>query len=257
MPLPNNIQSDRTYNYTYALTPLHKPELLGTYKFDYNINDRWRSFVRYTRDYYTNDNPAGNGSFESLGTLHQVRKGMGAAINIATTISPTFTNEYTMGISQNLIPNAPIVDNPYTRSKLGLSYTPLYPTGVLADAGPQVSFGGNYISNTPSLGSTVPNFADNTNFSFIDNLAKVFSNHTLTAGFSIERDRKDQSNGNPVGSLSFSTNSNNPFETGYTWADALVGNFNTYSQLDQQRTGKYRFTNGEWYVADTWKSPEN
>ena len=254
MPLPNNIQSDHTYNYTYALTPLHKPELLGTYKFDYNINDKWRSFVRYTRDYYTNDNPAGNGSFESLGTLHQVRKGMGAAYNLATIISPTFTNEFTMGISQNLIPNAPIVNNPYTRSALGLSYTPLYPAGILADAGPQVSFGGNFISNTPSLGSTVPNFADNTNFSFIDNLSKVFSNHTLTGGFSIERDRKDQSNGNPIGSLSFSTNSNNPFETGYTYADALVGNFNTYSQLDQQRTGKYRFTNGEWYVADTWKA---
>jgi hypothetical protein len=256
MPLPNNIQSDRTYNYTYALTPTHQPELLGTYKFDYNVNDRWRSFVRYTRDYYTQDTPAGNGSFEFLGTQRKIRKGMGAAINIATTISPTFTNEYTMGISQNLIPVLPIVNNPYTRSALGLSFTSLYPNGVLADQGPNVTFGGNYISNTPTFGASyaAPNFADNTNFNFTDNLAKVFSNHTLTGGFSIERDRKDQSNGNPGGSLSFSTNSNNPFDTGYTYANALVGNFNTYSQLDQQRTGKYRFTNGEWYVSDTWKA---
>jgi hypothetical protein len=255
MPLPNNIQSDHTYNYTYALTPTHQPELLGSYKFDYNISDRWRSFVRYSRDYYTADTPAGNGSFEFLGTQRKVRKGMGAAFNLSTTISPTFTNEFTMGVSQNLIPVLPIVDNAYTRSGLGLTYQSLYPNAVLADQGPNVTFGGNYISNTPTLGASyaAPNFADNTNFNFHDNLAKVFTRHTLIFGFSIERDRKDQSNGNPAGSFSFSTSSNNPFETGYTWADAITGNFNTFSQLDQQRTGKYRFTNGEWYVEDTWK----
>jgi hypothetical protein len=254
MPLPNNIQSDHTYNYTFPLTPLHQPELLGTYKFDYNVNEKWRTYVRYTRDYYTADNPAGNGSFEFLGTQRTVRKGMGAAYNLATIISSTLTNEFTMGISQNLIPHLPILNNPYTQTSLGLSFKPLYPAGVLADQGPSVSFGGNYISNTPSFGSNNPNFADNTNFNFIDNFAKVLARHTLTFGFSIERDRKDQSNGNPNGNLSFSTNTNNPFDTGYTWSDALTGNFNTYSQLDQQRTGKYRFTNGEWYLEDTWKA---
>ena len=254
MPLPNNITSDHTFNYTFSLSPTHQPELLGTYKFDYNISERWRTFLRYTRDYYTSDNYAGNGSFEFLGTQRKVRKGMGAAYNVATIISPTLTNEFTMGISQNLIPVLPIIDNSYTRTKLGLSFQALYPNGVLADQGPSVSFGGNYISNTPGFGSNAPNFADNTNFNFIDNLAKVFSNHTLVFGFSIERDRKDQSNGNQNGTLSFSTNSNNPFDTGFTWANALVGNFNTYTQLEHQFTGKYRFTNGEWYVGDTWKA---
>jgi hypothetical protein len=205
MPLPNNITSDHTYNYIYPLTPTHKPELLGTYKFDYNINEKWRSFVRYTRDYYTSDNYSGNGSFEFLGTGRGVRKGMGVAYNLATVISPTFTNEFTMGVSQNLIPNLPILNNQYTRSALGLSFNSLFPAGVLADEGPSVSFGGNYISNTPSFGSNFPNFADNTNFNFVDNLAKVFSRHTVTFGFSIERDRKDQSNGNPNGNLNFST----------------------------------------------------
>src|ERR1035438_3224996 len=254
MPLPNNITSDHTYNYIYPLTPTHKPELLGTYKFDYNINEKWRSFVRYTRDYYTSDNYSGNGSSEFLGTGRGVRKGMGVAYNLATVISPTFTNEFTMGVSQNLIPNLPILNNQYTRSALGLSFNSLFPAGVLADEGPSVSFGGNYISNTPSFGSNFPNFADNTNFNFVDNLAKVFSRHTVTFGFSIERDRKDQSNGNPNGNLNFSTSTNNPYDTGFTWANALAGNFNTYSQADQQRTGKCRFTNGEWYVADTWKA---
>jgi hypothetical protein len=253
MPLPNNITSDHTLNYTYALTPTHKPELLGTYKFDYNINDKWRSFVRYTRDYYISDNYAGNGSFEFLGTARGVRKGMGAAWNVATTISPTFTNEFTMGVSQNLIPNLPIINNKYTRSLLGLSFQTLFPNAPLADEAPGVSFGGNYISNTPSFGTNNPNFADNTNFNWADNLAKVFSTHTLTFGVSIERDRKDQTQNGMNGSLSFSTSSNNPFDTGFTYADALVGNFNTFTQSDQQRTGKYRFTNAEWYVADTWK----
>jgi hypothetical protein len=254
LPLPNNIQSDNTYNYTQYNPSYHLPELLGTYKFDYNINDRWRAFVRYTRDNYQQNNPIGNGSFVGLGETDAVRKGLGVAFNLATTISPTFTNEYTMGISQNLIPNNPILNNTYTLSALGLSFQPLFPNAVLANEGPSVSFGGNYISNTPSLGSGAPNFADNTNFNFIDNISKVFPNHTVTAGFSIERDRKDQTNGSGNGSLSFSTNTNNTTDSGYTYADTLLGNFNTYSQVTQQRTGKYRFSNGEWYIADTWKA---
>ena len=257
LPLPNNIQADNTYNYTQYNPSYHRPELLGTYKFDYNINDKWRTFLRYTRDQYNQTNPIGNGSFASLGASNAVRKGLGIAWNLATTISPTFTNEYTMGISQNLIPNNPIINNTYTLTALGLSFQPLFPNAVLANEGPSVSFGGNYISNTPSLGSGSPNFADNTNFNFIDNLSKVFTNHTLTAGFSIERDRKDQTNGSGNGSLNFSTNTNNTTDTGYTYADALLGNFNTYSQVTQQRTGKYRFTNGEWYIADTWKVSRN
>jgi len=253
LPLPNNIQSDNTYNYTQYNPSYHRPELLGTYKFDYNINDRWRAYLRYTRDEYNQVNPIGNGSFQALGASNAVRKGMGAAFNLATTISPTFTNEYTMGISQNLIPNNPILNNTYTLNALGLSFQPLFPNAVLADEGPSTGWGGNYISNTPSLGSGSPNFADNTNFNFIDNLSKVFANHTLTGGFSIERDRKDQTSGSGNGSLNFSTNTNNTTDAGYTYADTLLGNFNTYSQVTQQRTGKYRFTNGEWYIADTWK----
>ena len=137
----------------------------------------------------------------------------------------------------------------YQLARIDSEYNSLFPAGVLADEGPSVSFGGNYISNTPSFGSNFPNFADNTNFNFVDNLAKVFSRHTLTFGFSIERDRKDQSNGNPNGNLNFSTASNNPYDTGFTWANALAGNFNT------RQTSRPPANTGSPTVSGTWLTP--
>ena len=56
MPMPNS-SVNATYNYV-SQNPYHQPELIGTYKFDYNISDRWRSYVRYTRDFYNSENPS-------------------------------------------------------------------------------------------------------------------------------------------------------------------------------------------------------
>ncbi len=85
-------------------------------------------------------------------------------------------------------------------------------------------------------------------------MAKVFPKHALKWGFSIERDRKDQSNGNPTGNISFNQDNNNPLDSGFAFSNALLGNFDTYSQANAQLTGKYRFTNVEWYIQDTWKA---
>lgn len=249
MPLPN-YGGDPTYNYVSAL-PTHNPDLIGTYRLDYNINEKWHAFGRYTSDVSTVDNPYGAGTFPGLVTQRTNRRGFGVALNVATVISPSLTNEFTMGASQNLIPQLVINAQAYSRSALGLTYTPLYPGAAQAGLGPQVSFGG--VSNAPSLGTNQPQFADNTNFNWADNVAKVRNSHTFKAGFSIERDRKDQTNGNPVGNFSFGQDSANPLDSGFAFSNALLGNFDTYSQNDTQRVGKYRFTNFEWYAQDSWK----
>ena len=251
MPLPN-YSGDPTYNFTSEM-PYNQPELIGTYKFDYNINEKWHSWVRYTRDHYTLDNPYGiSSSFPTLGTNETTRHAMGLAVAVTTVLTPTLTNEAILGGSQNLIPQQP-KNTTYTRTGLGLTYQNLFPTGESGDLGPIVSFGGSYISNSPSMGNGIPYYADNTNYSITDNLAKVFAKHTLKFGVSIEHDRKDQTSGNPVGTISFGQDTNNINDSNYSFSNALMGNYDTYSQIDKQRFGRYYFTNAEWYLEDTWK----
>ena len=251
MPQPN-LGGQLTYNNVSAV-PGSSPDLIGTYKLDDNINDKWHAYMRYTRDYNKTFSPYAGGSFPGLLTNVADRQGNNVSLNVTTIFSPTVTNEFTMGFSQNLIPQIITNASNYTRSSLGLQYTPLYANAPLLNLGPQASFGGGFISNSPSLGTGNPQFADNTNLNWADNLAKVFSHHTVKVGFSIERDRKDQSNGNPVGTISFNQDNANPLDTGHAFSNALLGVFDTYTQNDQQRTGKYRFTNVEWYVDDTWR----
>ena len=253
MPLPNysgiNVNQ---YNYTSQI-PYNQPELIGTYRFDLNTSEKWHNWVRYSRDYYTQDNPYGmGGSFPNLGTNETVRHAMGLALGITTFLTSTVTNEAILGGSQNLIPQHPI-DLNYTRTKMGLTYQNLYPTAAQGDIGPNASFGGGFISNSPGMGNGIPYYADNTNFSLTDNVAKIFDKHMLRFGVSIERDRKDQTNGNPLGNISFAQDNNNPIDSGYSFSNALLGVYDTYSQLDRQRFGRYYFTNAEFYVEDTWK----
>jgi Carboxypeptidase regulatory-like domain len=254
MPLPNYTGPNvNQYNYI-SQVPYSQPELIGTYKFDYNVNDAWRTWVRYTRDYYTQDNPYGmGGSFPTMGTNETTRHAMGLAVGITTVLTPTLTNEAVFGGSQNLIPQQPI-NVTYTRTNMGLTYQNLYPNAAQADIGPVASFGGSFISNAPGMGNGIPYYANNTNFSITDNVAKVWPRHTLKFGVSIERDRKDQTSGNPLGNINFGQDNNNTInDSGYSFSNALLGVYDTYSQLDQQRFGRYYFTNAEFYVEDTWK----
>ena len=80
--------------------------------------------------------------------------------------------------------------------------------------------------------------------------------HSLKMGVLIIRNRKDQ-NGRSgyTGNLAFNTNSSR--STGNTFADALLGNFRTYNEADNDPMGFFRFNQTEAYGTDTWKIRHN
>ena len=73
----------------------------------------------------------------------------------------------------------------------------------------------------------------------------------------IIRNRKDQ-NGRSTydGSIAFNT-SGNPNTTGYALADALLGNFQTYTEAAYDPMGHYRYTEPGAFVDDSWKVSRN
>jgi hypothetical protein len=96
---------------------------------------------------------------------------------------------------------------------------------------------------------------------FIDNFSKVWSSHVTKLGIYVQRSLKDQSpDGNPNGNYNFGDSPTtsaglyqNPYDTGYGFANMALGVFNTFEQNNRYYMGKYRYYNVEWYAQDTWK----
>ncbi len=101
--------------------------------------------------------------------------------------------------------------------------------------------------------SQFPHKNSNTTFGFIDNVSKVFRGHIVKAGVFIQRSRKDQAAGNSM-TMNFNRNTSNPLDTRHPYSNALLGNFNTFSEPNRDIfQGQYRNTNVELFVQDNWK----
>src|SRR5260370_2998846 len=68
------------------------------------------------------------------------------------------------------------------------------------------------------------------------------------------RNRKDQ-NGRSAynGAVTFNT-TGNPNTTGYALSDALLGNFQIYTEAAYDPMGKYRYTEPAGFISDSWKA---
>ena len=51
----------------------------------------------------------------------------------------------------------------------------------------------------------------------------------------------------------FSTDANNPYDANDSYANALLGNFDSYAEALGRRKSNYLFTNTEWFIQDDWK----
>jgi hypothetical protein len=85
-------------------------------------------------------------------------------------------------------------------------------------------------------------------------VSKVLGTHTAKAGIYVQRNRKDTPAGGSM-SINFSNNINNPFNTGHPYANALLGNFDSFSEPTRPiYQVQFRYTNVEWYLQDNWKA---
>src|SRR5581483_2819510 len=77
-------------------------------------------------------------------------------------------------------------------------------------------------------------------------------------GIYYEHTQKIQSAGPPIrGTMSFNTDTNNPFDSNNSYANALLGYFDSYSEALQRPQSNYLFTNTEWYFQDEWRARHN
>lgn len=220
-------------------------------RLDYRINDTQTVYGRYIHDNYDLIDPFGTFITSQLPTVPSNRLRPGFSYQIAHTwvINPTLVNEAKVNASWNG-QRIPPVGDAWKRETYGFTYPQLF-TG-----------GGRFENSIPDV--AVTNFASfagaarsllspTTDISVGDNVTWTRGKHALRTGVLVVRNRKDQ-NGRTTyaGNISFST-SGNTNSTGNAFADALLGNFRTYSEAENDPVGFFRFTQVEAYASDSWK----
>ncbi len=93
-------------------------------------------------------------------------------------------------------------------------------------------------------------------FSVRDNFSRLIGKHLLKTGFLGIRNRKNQRVYFTTGSLNFNT-SGNTNSTGNALFDALLGNYQQYTETNKEKWTRIRMTQIEGYVQETWKALPN
>lgn len=258
LPLPNTL-GNPTYNYETQVAS-EKPSFDQVYRVDYNISNKWRAYVRVLRDKRTENNPYGrldSANDLALSNLYAPTFGWSVSGNVVTILSPTLTNELQIGYTKNGIPgDAPPSDSPYYRSVSKVNVPLLYPNADPSGLVPNFAFDIQTSRNSPQLTrfTGLPYYNANPITNVTDNVSKVRAAHTIKAGFFIEQGVKHESPFRPYnGDIFFTRDSANPGDTGWAFANALLGNFQRYQQFSKTVILDAPYWNVEWYGADTWK----
>jgi hypothetical protein len=253
------VSGAKGFNFT-SQSPDSYPRREDLLRIDASLSNNWKLFGHYLNNYDSITSDYGSfvlGSNTPFGTpVTDTRPGRSYAVGLTTIISPTATNEFTWGYSHNQI-NIDATNDGLTRAKTGLTNLPvLFPNAIQDDYIPRFAFNGTRIANEPFFGTgNAPFYNYNTTLDWVDNFSKVLNQHLFKAGFYLQRSYKDQTSfANSSGNFNFGDGGGNPLDTGFGFANAAVGVFQTFNQASIYPTGQYRYTNLEFYLQDTWKA---
>ena len=220
-------------------------------RIDYKISEKHTLYGRYIHDKNELIDPFGTFITTQLPTIPSFRLRPGTSIQLSHTwlVTPNFINEAKATgawVAQRIPPDGDL----WKRETYGFQFQQLF-TG-----------GGRFENSIPD--TTINGFASffgaarsllspTTDINFSDTITWVRGNHTLKAGGSVTRNRIDQNARTTyAGQVDFNTGGNTRTSNN-SFADALLGNFRTYSEQALDPMGFFRFTQTEAFVADSWK----
>ena len=221
-------------------------------RLDYKINEKNSIFGRWISDHNSLIDPFGTFSSGGLPTVPTTRNRPGQSYLVSETWNarPNIINQATFNfsfVSQHIPPYG---DN-WERSTFGFQYNKLFPgAGEYPNGIPSVAITGFSGFSGPYFSL----FSPTTDIQAGDTVSIVEGNHLIKFGGIYIRNRVDQ-NGRPNynGSVNFTT-SGNVNSSGLAIADALLGQFSSYTEANADPTGHFRFSQPEVFVQDTWKA---
>ena len=220
-------------------------------RIDYRINEKHSLYGRYIHDKNVLIDPFGTFINTQLPTIPSLRMRPGTSIQLSHTwlITPTFINEAKATgawVAQRIPPDGEL----WMRETYGFQFQQLFlGGGRFENSIPDTTINGfaSFFGAARSLVSPT------TDINVSDTVTWVRGNHTFKTGLSITRNRIDQNARTTyAGQVDFNTGGNTRTSNN-SFADALLGNFRTYSEQALDPLGFFRFTQTEAFVADSWK----
>src|SRR5215213_8016960 len=218
---------------------------------DYRINSKHQLYGRYIHDKNVLIDPFGTFINTQLPTIPSNRMRPGTSMQLSHTwlITPTFINEAKVTgavVAQRIPPDGEL----WKRETYGFQFQQLFTgLGRFENSIPDVTINGfaSFFGAARSL------LSPTTDINASDTVTLVRGNHTFKTGLSVTRNRIDQNARTTyAGQVDFNTGGNTRTSNN-SFADALLGNFRTYSEQALDPMGFFRFTQTEAFVADSWK----
>jgi hypothetical protein len=257
------VTNTKGFNYQSQISD-SEPRHEGLLRVDYNPSANWHiygSLAKLFSDTLQSEYCPSTYSLcpnVPIGEIGYVHPGYVLTFNATVVLSPTMVNETTFDIGHHPVTVAPNNPNAFTQATTGVSLATLY--APYENWIPNVGFGGSQIGNSVNFntggGAWTPFSTWNSTVEFIDNLSKQLRAHSIKTGVYVMRGAKNQTAyALTGGSYNFGDSANNPYDTGFGFANAAIGTFSSFQQANSPNAavnGQYRFTNAEFYVQDTW-----
>ena len=264
LPPPNYTDPDprNLYRWNYRTVPSGGwPRRQEVIRMDYNIKPSFQVFYRLMQDFNQLQLQTGSGGWPAGGVNYLLtpvmwnRPSRAQAVHATNILSPTLVNEVTFTRSFNSVITYAMNPSVLDRALMG------NPAQWFKDAKPSslyipaLTFGGTpaNTANT-TLESRMPDALPNPGYTVTENVSKIWRNHSFKTGVYVEWNNKLQAaTVQTRGAFNFARDTNNPLDSGHGYANALVGNFLSYSEATNQPRGDYRYWDVEWYVQDNWR----
>jgi hypothetical protein len=253
-PQPNFTDASG-HNYVYSvLRPNDRNQT--TLRFDYNVSDKTKLYVKLAREYEEQGFPRGlwwdSATYEIPGKLTGYNLGRSFVANLTNIVSPTMTNEVLFGASKLKLYYDYADPDKVSYKGLGLTdkvgffpgNNPYVPIGVIEDWSRELLTAYGY-----------PIYSPYSSFSVTDNLTKVHNTHTLRFGAFIEQGNKTQQSNHDTDIILAQWGQSNG--TGTNFGDLYVGRPIEFTQATDRPKDNFRFYNYEFYAQDSWKVRPN
>ncbi|MGH9631744.1 MAG: hypothetical protein ACRD7E_25840, partial [Bryobacteraceae bacterium] len=184
------------------------------------------------------------------------------ALNYTRTFSPTVVNDFNFaygetgekGALNDEFNLANVRREEHGLADLGQLFPETNPLGLI----PRQFYNG--LPNAPrtEFDPRTPINAFDQRYWLTNNLSWVRNNHNFKFGFFYELNNASEGPrasavGRHMGAFDFSRDRNNPLDTNHPFANALLGNFLSYSESSGMTNGRAQIWTIEWFAQDSWK----
>jgi hypothetical protein len=261
-PLPNFFDTNisrRAYNFVDRWGG-SSPLSLYTAKIDYNINaNDALSFTvapQFARGSGFNGGQM-TAQYRVTETVSETQNGSISA-RYRRIISPNLINELMLGYGYTFGPVEIVNDSlkRLQRSSNGFNAGSLNPANNPLDLLPAMTFGGVVGAASLNYDGRFPFNGARNVINVSDTIGLTVGQHTIKAGFFFERLRQRDGpwTNNFAGAFDFGVNVNNPLNSGYAYANAALGVFNSYTEATARPVSKIYSRGFDFFVQDTWRA---